>query len=178
MQYLIIINLIKETKIEWNMLTQMSIYMNIAFCLILALLARSDFIGLLIGIYVFVLFVYQDKLEILDNMKRYLIINSISTVYDLCWLAVHLKGYWSGSKYDYAEIGLKKYTYFFSFLNFLVKIVLLVSLSIKYEKAKKTYNTLNSIKNKKLNYYSNNDNVEAVRPTVFKLTNSISNFEG
>lgn len=126
-----------KINVEWGFLTNILVYMNIILCLIVALLSRSDFLGLFICIFVFVLFIIQKKLEILDYMKSYLKINFISVIYDIIWLIFHFKGYWSGSDYDYSELTLKRWTYFFSFTNCIVKVILLISLTISYDKAMK-----------------------------------------
>lgn len=118
-------------------MVQILIYVNLAICLILAILARCDFIGILIGIYVFVLFIIQNRLEILEHMKNYLKINLGAVVYDAFWILSHKDGYFSGSSYDYAELPLKRITYVVSIISFFVKIALLISLWIAYDKASK-----------------------------------------
>ena len=70
-------------------------------------------------------------------MRKYLQVNLVNVIYDLAWIVSHYEGYWSGSAYDYSELSLKRWTYFFSFLNFLVKFILLISLWISYDKALK-----------------------------------------
>ena len=134
-----------ETSIEWGLLTQILIYSNVILCIIVALLARSDFIGLFIGIFVFVLFIIQNRLEIIDYLRYYLQVNLLNVIYDLIWLIFHYQGYWNGSDYDYAELGLKKWTFFFSSINFLVKFILFISLWISYDRALKRQKR-NSIK--------------------------------
>lgn len=109
-------------------------YTLIALSFIVSLLARGDFLGILIGIYVFILFLYQGGYETAKELKRYLQINFAAVIYDLLWIIFHFSGYWNGNEYEHAELSLKRWTYFFSFLNFLVKIVLLISVWISYDK--------------------------------------------
>ena len=100
------------------------------------LLARGDFLGLLIAIYVFVLFIYQGNYEEADHLKRFITINLAAVAYDFLWIIFHYSGYWSGNEYEQSEITLKKWTYFFSFLSFVVKVILLISVYINYDKIK------------------------------------------
>lgn len=61
-------------------------------------------------------------------------INIGAVIYDLLWIIFHYSGYWDGNEYEQAEIALKKWTYFFSFLSFIIKFVLLISVWISYDK--------------------------------------------
>jgi hypothetical protein len=119
-------------------------YSLIAISFIVSLLARGDFLGLLISIYIFVLFIYQANFTTLDHLKSYLKINLAAILYDVMWLIFHFSGYWSGNEYEHAEISLKKWTYFFSFVSFLVKVALLVSVYISYDKGVNRKNTKQS----------------------------------
>jgi|JI10StandDraft_1071094.scaffolds.fasta_scaffold957240_1 hypothetical protein len=109
-------------------------YMLLIISLIVSILARSDFISIMISVYVFVLFLFQSSFNEAPKLKTFLQINLGAVVYDIIWLVFHFQGYWSGNSYEYAEITLKKWTYFFSFINLLVKIFLLISVWVSYDK--------------------------------------------
>lgn len=101
---------------------------------IVSILDRCDFISIMISVYVFVLFLFPKSFNEASKLKTFLQINLGAVVYDTIWLVFHFKGYWSGNSYEYAEITLKKWTYFFSFINLLVKIFLLISVWVSYDK--------------------------------------------
>lgn len=103
----------------------------------IAITARSDFIGIIISIFIFILFVIQKRIETVEYMKGYLKVNLGSIIYDLIWLCCHYTGYFTGSQYDYAEISLKRVTYVLSFINWVVKLLLLIAVWISYDKALK-----------------------------------------
>eukprot|EP00340_Litonotus_pictus_P008916 CAMPEP_0170517468 /NCGR_PEP_ID=MMETSP0209-20121228/3448_1 /TAXON_ID=665100 ORGANISM="Litonotus pictus, Strain P1" /NCGR_SAMPLE_ID=MMETSP0209 /ASSEMBLY_ACC=CAM_ASM_000301 /LENGTH=498 /DNA_ID=CAMNT_0010802723 /DNA_START=134 /DNA_END=1630 /DNA_ORIENTATION=+ len=121
-------------EIEWGLSSQILLYSLIGLSLIISMLARGDFTGLIISIYVFVIFIYQGHFESTDYLKTWLKVNLFAVIYDLVWIIFHYGGYWSGNEYEYAEIGLKMWTYFFSFLSFCVKLALLISVYMNYEK--------------------------------------------
>ena len=109
-------------------------YSLIVLSLIISILARGDFLGIIIGVYVFVLFVYKNNYEAAETLLLFLKINAGACGYDFLWLLFHYKGYWSGNEWEHSEIGLKRVTYFFSFLSFIVKVCLLVSVYMSYDK--------------------------------------------
>lgn len=76
--------------------------------LIVSILARSDFISIMISVYVFVLFLFQKSFNEASQLKAFLQINLGAVIYDIIWLVFHFQGYWSGNSYEYAEITLKK----------------------------------------------------------------------
>lgn len=108
-------------------------YSLILLSFIISLLARGDFLGIIIGVYIYTLFLHT-RSSTLQNLKSYLKINLGAVCYDCIWLFCHFSGYWNGNEYEHAEIGLKKWTYAFSMISFLVKIALLISVYLSYTK--------------------------------------------
>lgn len=123
-----------ESDIEWPWVTQMFMYLTVILSIIVMLLARSDFLNLIIAIYIFVLFIVQHRLELIKYMRLFLQVDLATIVYDLVWLVFHYTGYWSGNPNEQAEMSLKSWTYFFSFANFIVKIGLFISVWISLNK--------------------------------------------
>lgn len=108
-------------------------YVLLGLSLILMLLARGDFLGILLSIYIFVLFIYEGNYESQPQLKKFITINFAAVIYDLVWIIIHYGGYWGGNKYDQAQLGLKRWTYAISFIIFIVKVTLLVSVWIHYD---------------------------------------------
>ena len=108
-------------------------YVLLGLSLVLMLLARGDFLGILLAIYIFVLFIYEGNYESQPQLKKFITINFAAVIYDLVWIIIHYGGYWSGNKYEQAQLGLKKWTYAISFIIFIVKSTLLVSVWIHYD---------------------------------------------
>jgi len=111
-------------------------YLLLGLSLVLMLLARGDFLGILLAIYIFILFIFQGNYDSKNQLKKFIYINLGAVIYDLMWIIIHYTGYWDGNKYQQAEITLKKWTYAISFIIFMVKTTLLVSVWIHYDKLK------------------------------------------
>jgi hypothetical protein len=108
-------------------------YLLLGLSLVLMLLARGDFLGILLAIYIFILFIFEGNYESTTQLKKFITINFAAVIYDLVWIIIHYGGYWGGNKYEQAEMGLKKWTYAISFIIFIVKVTLLVSVWIHYD---------------------------------------------
>jgi hypothetical protein len=85
--------------------------------------------------------------EYLEKFFRALI---AVTVYDFFWLFFHSKGYWN-SEYS---VGLRRFSLFFSYLNFFAKIVLAASLHVQILKAKQAAKNQNQANNNPINLTS------------------------
>ena len=131
---------------------------SVVICSCISLCGRSDFVGvglfslftkyllqLFVGTAIWALFIHDKKTDILEYLN--LLYTIIATLfYDFLWLYFHsnvgilinffiYQSFFKGSNYENAEGGLTSFAYFVSFVNFVCKIVLLVTLWIQYNVA-------------------------------------------
>lgn len=122
-----------KKNVEWSNISKTFMYFLLIFSC-LQMIERPDFIGLLMGVGIWYLFLNNQNihtLEILDQIRNFLDIMLVAIVYDFIWLFFHYKGFW---KDELADKTIKEMTYLFAVLNFFVKIGLCFSLWINFSK--------------------------------------------
>ena len=126
-------------RIKWNRWTQV-LMLTLIVSSFFTLLERSDFLNLFMAIIIMVLFFLDKK----NNIERYLqpLILTIggSLIYDFVWFIIQFPEFFSD--WNNPEINLKRFIYFFSMGNFLIKACLIKGLNDL--KRKKLYSSLNS----------------------------------
>lgn len=120
--------------------------------------ARSDFINIIIPTIILVIFYTTLNRNVVLNLHVFLIAIAGSLVHDLLWLLFCAGSYAGGSTIDGGnENSLKFFIFITSFVSFLVKIILGVSIwiqKLKYERedgANKSTQHLNSSANAEFN---------------------------
>ena len=126
-------------KIKWNRMTQL-LMMVLIVSTFFTLLERSDFLNLFLSIIIAVLF-FLDKN---NNIEKYLqpLILTIggSLIYDFIWFLVQFGAFFTN--WVDPEINLKRFIYFVTLGNFVIKVCLINGLNDI--KRKKLYSSFNS----------------------------------
>ena len=135
---------LKTNNIPWSKLTQsmMSLLVILSF---ISLLERSDFVNFFISVIIWMLFIYDKSYDVLKYLQPLIITIGVSLGYDLLWLILQYRNFWKGTSGD-VELTLKRVTYFLCLANFVVKIILISTLTaLKNKKQKASSKNVNSI---------------------------------
>jgi len=122
---------LKTTNVEWNYLTKVCMYCVVIFSA-MALFGRSDFLNLVVGVAIWLIFIRDAKYDVIEYLERFMQVLVITTLYDFFWLYFHNKGFWN-SEYN---SGVRKFALVFSYFNFIAKIILLGCVYVQVKKAK------------------------------------------
>ena len=134
---------LKTNNIPWSKLTQsmMSLLVILSF---ISLLERSDFVNFFISVIIWMLFIYDKSYDVLKYLQPLIITIGVSLGYDLLWLILQYRNFWKGTSGD-VELTLKRVTYFLCLANFVVKIILISTLTaLKNKKQKASSKNVNS----------------------------------
>ena len=134
---------LKTNNIPWSKLTQsmMSLLVILSF---ISLLERSDFVNFFISVIIWMLFIYDKSYDVLKYLQPLIITIGVSLGYDLLWLIFQYSNFWKGTSGD-VELTLKRVTYFLCLANFVVKIILISTLTaLKNKKQKASSKNVNS----------------------------------
>ena len=134
---------LKTNNIPWSKLTQsmMSLLVILSF---ISLLERSDFVNFFISVIIWMLFIYDKSYDVLKYLQPLIITIGVSLGYDLLWLILQYSNFWKGTSGD-VELTLKRVTYFLCLANFVVKIILISTLTaLKNKKQKASSKNVNS----------------------------------
>lgn len=133
---------IKDTfsrHISWDSFTQVLMVLLLVFAF-LSLLARTDFVNFTMGIVVWILYFYdrsnmKEKANVVTKyLKPFIYALGGTLGYDIFWLLLQFNGFCRPNQGD-PDGGLKQFTYWISFFNVIVKIILLIRLySLKQKK--------------------------------------------
>ena len=134
---------LKTNNIPWSKLTQsmMSLLVILSF---ISLLERSDFVNFFISVIIWMLFIYDKSYDVLKYLQPLIITIGVSLGYDLLWLILQYRNFWKGTSGD-VELTLKRVIYFLCLANFVVKIILISTLTaLKNKKQKASSKNVNS----------------------------------
>ena len=134
---------LKTNNIPWSKLTKamMTLLVILSF---MSLLERSDFVNLFISVILVILFIYDQSNDVLKYLQPLIITIGVSLAYDFLWILLQYSNFWKGTVGD-LELTLKRVTYFLCIANFVVKIILISTLTaLKNKKQKASSKNVNS----------------------------------
>lgn len=134
---------LKTNNIPWSKLTKamMTLLVILSF---ISLLERSDFVNLFISVILVILFIYDQSNDVLKYLQPLIITIEVSLAYDFLWILLQYSNFWKGTSGD-LELTLKRVTYFLCIANFVVKIILISTLTaLKNKKQKASSKNVNS----------------------------------
>lgn len=134
---------LKTNNIPWSKLTKamMTLLVILSF---MSLLERSDFVNLFISVILVILFIYDQSNDVLKYLQPLIITIGVSLAYDFLWILLQYSNFWKGTVGD-LELTLKRVTYFLCIANFVVKIILISTLTaLKNKKQKALSKNVNS----------------------------------
>ena len=134
---------LKTNNIPWSKLTKamMTLLVILSF---ISLLERSDFVNLFISVILVILFIYDQSNDVLKYLQPLIITIGVSLAYDFLWILLQYSNFWKGTSGD-LELTLKRVTYFLCIANFVVKIILISTLTaLKNKKQKASSKNVNS----------------------------------
>ncbi len=112
------------------------ILLTLIFSLFMSVI-RSDFVGIIIPIIIFLIYQTTFKQEVLKNINRFIMAISGNIAYDLLWILINLKVITfliqakSGQSFNgNSHSSLYSLVYFVAFISFILKIILLGTLFI------------------------------------------------
>ena len=125
-------------SVSWGNLTKVMMLLLVVLSF-LTLLARTDFVNFVIGVVIWMLFIYDKNNDVLKYLMNLIYVLGGSLAYDLLWLMLQFSGYFKGIEGD-NDIGLKRFTYLLSLINVGVKVVLLLTLNSLKQKKEQSQN--------------------------------------
>ena len=134
---------LKTNNIPWSKLTKamMTLLVILSF---MSLLERSDFVNLFISVILVILFIYDQSNDVLKYLQPLIITIGVSLAYDFLWILLQYSNFWKGTV-GALELTLKRVTYFLCIANFVVKIILISTLTaLKNKKQKASSKNVNS----------------------------------
>ena len=134
---------LKTNNIPWSKLTKamMTLLVILSF---MSLLARSDFVNLFISVILVILFIYDQSNDVLKYLQPLIITIGVSLASAFLWILLQYSNFWKGTVGD-LELTLKRVTYFLCIANFVVKIILISTLTaLKNKKQKASSKNVNS----------------------------------
>lgn len=118
---------LKTQVIKWVVFTKFMLYILIGLSFI-NMFTRADFINMLIPVYILAMLSSSLSNKLLDNLKLFLIVATVTLGTDFLWLFFRS----SGNKSDGGnEDGLRSFVYFCSFVEFVVKAITVLALWIQ-----------------------------------------------